>query len=213
MPEPVQLTDFYSDTRAFLTELAQNNTRDWFAARKGDYDRQLKRPAEKLLAQVAARLEPQNGPVKPKLFRPHRDMRFSQDKTPYHTHLHLMWSLPDGRAWMFGLSPQYCTAGAGIMGFSPPQLERWRAFMGDESGAPLAALLAASPWRLSEPDLKRTPAPFAPDHPRATHLRRKSLIAWVDDLDEGISANPSGTLGRVFEDLQPVVAGLERVAG
>ncbi|MEP3330424.1 DUF2461 family protein [Sedimentitalea sp.] len=29
----------------------------------------------------------------PKLFHPHRDVRFSNDKTPHHTHLHMLWNL------------------------------------------------------------------------------------------------------------------------
>lgn len=78
------------DARAFLTELSANNTRDWFTTRKSRYEADLKAPALALLeegAQAIARITGQMPHTK--LFRPHRDVRFSKDKTPYHTHLHL----------------------------------------------------------------------------------------------------------------------------
>jgi uncharacterized protein (DUF2461 family) len=45
-----------------------------------------------LFAEDLARLT--GKPHVPKVFRIHRDVRFSKDKTPYNTHLHLMWSRP-----------------------------------------------------------------------------------------------------------------------
>ena len=113
--------------RNFMEELARNNDREWFRAQKARYDSEVKRPAERLLLSVTRWLESANGlPVRSKLFRPHRDVRFSQDKTPYYTHLHAAWSVPDGRAWYFGLSPDYATAGCGVMAFDEAQLLRWR---------------------------------------------------------------------------------------
>ena len=64
--------------------------------------------------------------LKVRLFRPHRDVRFSDDKTPFYTHLHAAWTLPGGRGWYFGLSPDYATAGAGVMAFDGDQTLAWR---------------------------------------------------------------------------------------
>lgn len=82
MPESIDTANLIEDAQSFLAELAQNNTRDWFAEHKIRYAMRLKRPAELLVAQVARWLEDREGQIRGKLFRPQRDVRFSKDKTP-----------------------------------------------------------------------------------------------------------------------------------
>lgn len=106
-----------SDSRAFLNALADNNTKDWFNDNKPTYEAQLRAPALALLDTMAASLEKQSGQVpSTKLFRPHRDVRFSKDKTPYHLHLHMLWSTPPV-GYFFGIGRDYLSVGGGIMGF------------------------------------------------------------------------------------------------
>ena len=72
-----------SDAKTFLRDLALNNTRDWFHAHKTVYDTKLRDPAKALLEEMSPRLSTLTGcPISTKLFRPHRDVRFSKDKTP-----------------------------------------------------------------------------------------------------------------------------------
>lgn len=182
----------------FLSLLAQNNSRDWFQAHRADYEARVKAPAQALLEQLAAPLGALAGaPVTPKLFRVHRDVRFSRDKTPYNTHLHLSWSAPDGTAWMFGLSRDYCCAGAGVMGFDKPALTAWRAHVAKHGFVDL------SQWRLDDPALKRVPPPYPQDHPQGELLRRKGLLVW-HDLDAGERADPVPALTRAFTQADPV---------
>ena len=209
MAEPIDLTDFHDRGLAFLSELAANNDRDWFRAQKARYDAELKRPAERLLADLAPVLEHWGGaPVRTKLFRPHRDVRFTEDKTPYHTHLHLLWSHVDGRAWFFGLSPDYATAGAGIMQMPPQALARYHDAVAGPAGADLARILPAGGWRLEPRPMARVPQPFPPDHPRADLLRRKGLVAWEDGLHDALRDDPRGALHQAFEALSHVQAWL-----
>ena len=75
----------------FLDELSHNNNREWFAAHKAQY---LEARAifhgfcRQLLTQVAeytphtAQLD-----IKDITYRIHRDIRFSQDKSPYKNHM------------------------------------------------------------------------------------------------------------------------------
>ena len=171
-----------ADAKEFLTRLAAENTRDWFLEHKSEYDTKLKGPATLLLDQIAARLGKRfDTSVKPKLFRANRDVRFSKDKTPYHTHLHMLWSDtggPDAPGWFFGIAPDYVTAGWGYMGFTPSQLTTWRALV--DSDESIADEIAATGMTLREPALKRVPAPFAKDHPRGELLRHKALTLWQE---------------------------------
>ena len=115
----------------FFTELQANNRKDWYEERKAFYTAEIKKPAE-LLASVlrddlTAKTEVSH---KEKLFRIHRDVRFSKDKTPYNTHLHLMWSSPKdgGPTWFFGASPDYLVVGTGMMGLQGAALTKFRAW-------------------------------------------------------------------------------------
>lgn len=60
----------------FYEELEENNNREWWLEHKSAYDAGVREPLTALLAE----LEPEFGPAK--VFRPNRDVRFSQDKSP-----------------------------------------------------------------------------------------------------------------------------------
>lgn len=195
------------DARAFLGELALNNTRDWFTANRARYDRDLKDPAGRLLEQVAESIGPDTGT---KLFRPQRDVRFSRDKTPYTTHLHMLWTLPGGASpvgLFFGISPQYVTVGGGVMGFDKTALNAWRTALDGSRGAAIAGeidALKAAGWRVSEPELKRVPAPHDKDHPWGEHLRRKSITVW-SDLAGDRQLRPLAEIGSARARLTPLL--------
>ncbi len=182
-------SDFIPQTRAFLNDLHQDNSRDWFAANKTTYDSQLRAPAMALLDTLSAHLHKQTGKqASTKLFRPHRDVRFSKDKTPYHEHLHMLWTTAP-TMWFLGIGRDYISVGAGLMGFDKPTLETWRKTVDGPRGGQFESAIAdllSQGARLDPPDLKRVPAPFDKDHPRGDLLRRKGLALWFDiDLPAG----------------------------
>ena len=182
------------DTIAFLSDLKQNNTREWFQTNKARYDAHVKEPAKQLAAELCNRLDEMTGRAhKPKIFRMNRDLRFSKDKTPYNTHVHLSWSPTKGgntlAAWMLGISPDYSTVGCGVFEFSKGDLIAFRDRIAGADGAKLEKLvgqLAADGVRIDEPVLKRVPAGYDADGPWAEHLRRKGLMGWIDlgDVDQ-----------------------------
>ncbi|MBC8111566.1 MAG: DUF2461 domain-containing protein [Verrucomicrobia bacterium] len=71
----------------FLTNLSQNNTREWFEANKNLYDEAKAETQQLVTAILAAMLafEPEFAHLKANdcMFRIFRDVRFSKDKTPY----------------------------------------------------------------------------------------------------------------------------------
>ena len=79
-------------TFRFLRDLERNNNREWFADNRERYENDLKRPLLLFIADFGSRLEKISGhmvadprPTGGSLFRIHRDIRFSKDKTPYKT--------------------------------------------------------------------------------------------------------------------------------
>lgn len=80
----------HPNTLLFLRELKANNERDWFAQNELRY-KQAKEDFESFVLSYAARLrelddEIPDLPVKDLTFRIFRDIRFSNDRTPYKTH-------------------------------------------------------------------------------------------------------------------------------
>src|SRR3954452_21809668 len=84
-------TGFRPEAIEFLAELAANNERAWFQARKTDYERLLKEPLEALCVaregEFRARELPLHADPVKSPFRIYRDTRFSKDKSPSQTHL------------------------------------------------------------------------------------------------------------------------------
>ncbi|MEM1233756.1 MAG: DUF2461 domain-containing protein [Pseudomonadota bacterium] len=211
---PSLLTRLIHDAQTFLTSLEAENTREWWTAHKEDYEEKLKAPAQTLLAEMSGKLSRlTDAPVGTKLFRPQRDIRFAKDKTPYHTHLHMLWSVPGNGpikpAYFFGISPNYVTLGAGQRDFDKAGLEAWR-HHADIKGHEVAILmntLTDADFRISDPAYKRVPAPYPKNHPNEAILRRKGLTAWRDS-DAGLTRDQ---MAQVFDALTPLVLLLARL--
>ena len=204
--------------RDFFAQLARNNSKDWFDPRKQRYTDEIKKPAElfgDLIAEDLARLTGQ--PHKPKLFRIYRDVRFSKDKTPLNTHLHLLWTPVDAGAidpsWFFGLSNDYFLMGAGLMGLQGEALTRFRAHIDRHGDALQEALTEAgahgvtvSDWGPEPP--KRVPKPYPPDHPHADLLKRKALAVHAPMPDDWRDTGLVKAAEIRLSHLKPVVVAL-----
>src|SRR5918995_4401932 len=84
-------TGFRAEAIQFLADLAENNSRDWFTLRQGNYERLLKEPLAALCAtldeEFRARGIPLEADAARSPFRIYRDTRFSKDKSPYKTNV------------------------------------------------------------------------------------------------------------------------------
>lgn len=184
----VELID---ESNRFFRELTAKNTREWFHERKDYYAAEIKKPAELLADLLAEDLNRITGvPHRPKLFRIHRDVRFSKDKTPYNPHLHFQWGRPDSETapnWFLGSSPDYLIVAMGVMAPGGESLSRYRSFV-DARGDEIAEALAEAPeTHLSDwgaAPLKRVPKPYDPEHPHGALLKRKTLVV-ESALSEG----------------------------
>lgn len=173
-----------SDAQPFYKKLTANNTKDWWTQNRATYDDQLKPAALALLDDMITPLsELTDAPIKTKLFRPHRDVRFSKDKTPYKPHLHMMWQIesgaPQNPIFFFGVGADYVTAGAGMMGFEKAMITNWREMLDLDTDRMLAILtgLETAGFAFREPALKRVPPPYDKGHAAASFLRMKAVVA------------------------------------
>jgi len=173
---------------SFLTQLKDNNTREWFQAHKDEYEQcrtQWLQLIGELLPQMAA-FDPRMNGLEPKncVFRIYRDVRFSKDKSPYKIHF---------GAWMADVNKNLVTPGyylhiqpgesflAGGL-WQPPadELKKIRQEI-DYNGSKLHEIMENPEFAAyfkgfsEEEKLKTAPKGYRPDHPDIEWLKLKSF--------------------------------------
>jgi uncharacterized protein (TIGR02453 family) len=165
---PVEAIEFYEG-------LEDDNSRAYWHAHKQVYDDCVKRPMEELLAELEADFGAG------RIFRPNRDVRFSNDKTPYK--LNCAAHLPGGYV---SISADELFVGSGLYRPMPDELKRLRAAVDAErSGRELERIVAAlrkAKYDVGAHDrVKRAPRGYTVDHPRIELLQLKGIVmskAW-----------------------------------
>jgi uncharacterized protein (TIGR02453 family) len=177
---------FSSEALKFLRGLKRNNDRDWFAARKHIYERELKAPMLALVAEINDAMvdfAPDNvRPPQKALLRIYRDIRFSKDKRPYKLHQAAWWARhglekTSGGGFYLEVSGTEVTLAAGVFMPQPEQLLAIRRHL-VEHHAELRRLLAnkklnAAMQPIEGHKLTRPPKGFAPDDPAMDLLLAK----------------------------------------
>jgi uncharacterized protein (TIGR02453 family) len=199
---PAEAIEFYEG-------LLADNSRTYWLAHKSTYEQCVRAPMDALLTELADEFGAG------KIFRPHRDVRFSADKSPYKTHIGAL--LDHGGYVQF--SADGLAAGCGMYTMSNDQLERFRRAVDDNyTGTQLAKLIAAikSPVRVTAREqLKSAPRGYSADHPRIELLRRKGLITW-QEWEPGAwlgSAKPRTSVTKFLRTSRPLMNWLDEHVG
>ncbi|MBI5068310.1 MAG: DUF2461 domain-containing protein [Deltaproteobacteria bacterium] len=229
----VRFQGFADKGGRFFEELTLHNHRDWFEAHRDQYQEGWLQPMQTLFAEVRGRLArvyPGDAIEKPKVFRIHRDIRFSKDKTPYKTHIGGLLTLAaatGGRsqvevpaALYFHVSHTEIFAAAGLYGMDPGTLaSHRRALLDPRRGRELDRILAALRKKgfaiEARESLKRPPPGVDPEHPRVELLRMKGLIAVSPELPRKLlaSARLVDRLAEIATACAPLNRWLLRVCG
>ena len=182
----------------FLRDLKAHNDREWFKPRKEIYEDELQWPLRCLVQEVAAEAQRRGlllaGDPQRSLFRIYRDTRFSNNKSPYKTHVSAYLSPTGDKDAQGGvyvhIEPEKCFLAAGYWHPESALLRRWRSYMVEAPDAflGLADTLAACTLAFgTDETLKRLPRGFEnhADGPLADALRLKSFVVSraVDDVD------------------------------
>ena len=202
------------DILAFLRELAANNDRAWFKARKDDFDKRIRLPwiadIERLIA-IMSEWEPKavGLDVKQSVYRIYRDTRFSPDKTPYKNHFGAVIGR-GGRhcvssGYYIHLEPEHCMLCGGVWWPERDKLEALRRLIDAESEE-FARLVSdpalTSRFIVEDNRLKKVPREFPQDHPMAEWLKQKAYI-FVKHLNENYF-DCDDWVARVNNDLRPL---------
>lgn len=163
---PVAALDFYDD-------LEIDNTKSFWAEHRTIWEQSVRDPMRAL----CAALEPQFGTAK--IFRPHRDVRFARDKSPYKTHQGAFVAVAPATGWYVEVSARGVRVGGGFYEASGDRLAAYRSAVDDDRSGPrlsrIVAKLEKAGWTRDGDTLKTSPRGYDADHPRIDLLRHRSL--------------------------------------
>jgi len=189
----------------FLRELKRNNNRDWFLANKPRFDEFVQAASVRFVEAMAPEIHRINPNLigDPKtvggsLMRIYRDVRFSKDKSPYRTSMGIHFFHRDSEGhegglpgFLLHLAPGESFVASGMWMPPTPDLTKIRnALLKDAAGWKRAKAAGLSPDGSA---LKRVPPGFAPDHPLAEDLKRKSFVAESLLKDSEVTSPRFGT--------------------
>ena len=210
-----RFTGFGPAATDWFVALANDNSRAYWAATKDVWQRDVRGPLEALLEEVAG-----DGGGRPKLFRPHRDLRFARDAGPLKSGTGGYVPNADGSPAVryVEVSARGLMAGTGYHQMASDQLERYRAAAAGPAAPDLEAALdaaRAADLQVGGETLKGTPRGVPRDHPHASLLRHKSLTvaAWLPPGDALETRAPFDFAVRTWAAAAPVVAWLDRHVG
>ncbi len=181
---------FTTRTVSFLRSLKRNNDREWFKARRDDYERHVRAPLTLVIERLAddfRRFAPELiASPRHSLYRIYRDTRFSENKKPLKTHAAAVFpwrGLPkhEGAGLYFEIAGSWVWIGGGMYHPQPADLHRVRTHIA-ETWPAIDRTVRASAFRkhVGQVDgdrLTRIPRGFSADHPAADYLKYRQFIA------------------------------------
>jgi uncharacterized protein (TIGR02453 family) len=209
----------------FLKKLKRNNNRVWFESHKHEYEEYLRLPMQSFIFSLQPHFQSfaPEFDLSPKrsIFRIYRDIRFSNDKTPYKTHIaahFVLWGKEKGlvgSGYYFHVEPGEVYIGGGIYMPDPDQLKGIRKAIAERSDEFLSILnnqrFKKQFGKLDGDRLQRIPKGFDETHPMADWLKLKQFFVGKS-LAEAVCYKASlvETIAAVCKDAAPLVKFLNR---
>ncbi len=175
-------------TLQFLTNLSENNNREWFHANRPDYDK-TKAEFEAFCQEVLTGLAKfqdnlLHTNVKSCILRINRDIRFSPDKSPYKKYLAAGFG-PGGKSsgkvdFYLHIQPNETFLGGGMWSPTSSQLASFRQEI-DYNPQHLKGIIEALDFReyfneIHGEKVKKMPKGYSVDHPEIELLKYKQLF-------------------------------------
>lgn len=202
---PAEAFDFYD-------RLAIENTREFWAAHKNEYERYVRDPLQAL----ADAVEPDFGPAH--LYRPYRDMRFAKDKTPIKDHQGCVFAAENGLGWYMQISGTGLMVAGGWYQSTGPQVKCYRTYLTEHGSGRLRKGLDEcidAGFTIDGDQLKTRPRGVAEDNPDLDLLRHRTMHAtrkwepgaWME------TPELEAVVRQSFEAIRPMIDVLAEMVG
>jgi len=183
---------FSRKTFKFLTQLEENNNRDWFNENKSVYEETIREPALNFIADISsdlAKVSPHFNAIPKKvggsLMRVYRDVRFGKDKSPYKTNIGIQFRHEIGKdvhapGFYIHIAQDECFIGVGIWRPDSPTLRKIRDEIIDNPKK-WTSVIQQKPFKREfeqvGDSLVNAPRGYPKEHSLLEDLKRKDHIA------------------------------------
>jgi uncharacterized protein (TIGR02453 family) len=215
----VTATRFSPKALTFLRALKRNNDREWFKARKEQYDELLRAPMTALIERLAGDFRTFAPDLiatpKASLYRIYRDTRFSENKAPLKTHVAAMFpcrglAKHEGAGLYLHVALDGVWVGGGMYAPDTSHLHAEREHIAANLKR-LRAIVESPGFRrtvggLEGEQLQRVPRAYPQDHPAAAFLKYRQFLAGKE-FPARFACSPrfyAGIVG-VFREVAPLV--------
>lgn len=208
----------YQTTFDFLTELANNNNREWFTANKSRYEAARKN-VEELVDEVISKfgkIEPAVAGLtgKKSVMRIYRDVRFSKDKSPYKKNFGTVLGTTEkgvnGPCYYLHIEPGQCFVAGG---YWMPPADHVKAIRQeiDYNTQEFKSIIEGKGFKQYfkeldvEEKLKTAPKGYPSDHPDIELLKLKSYTASAQlNPKELLDNKVVDKIVGIFSEIQPL---------
>ncbi len=215
-----------SSTLTFIKKLTKNNNKPWFEENRHLFN-EAKDNFENLVKNIITafgKIDPDIAPLEAKncIFRQYRDIRFSQDKTPYKQHMGASFDRGGKKSGFAGyylhIEPgDKSMAGGGIWMPEAEQLKKIRQEI-DYNQEEFYSILNQNDFKKIYGDLEqgefklsREPKGYEKDNPAIEYLKLKSLVATQTLTDNDlVSKDVLQKVLSAFTALMPLIKFINR---
>jgi len=221
MAKKQTVIDFPKSAADFLGKLARNNNKQWFEAHREEFETHVFIPAQMFVTELGEKLRTISPGIIaiPKtdksIFRIHRDVRFSKDKSPYKTNLGVLLWEGSGKkmecsAFYMHIEQKSFFVGTGIYGFTDTQIKKFRELVSaDFRAAELESILQKiekKGYSLGGKTLKKTPRNYDKEYEYANLYQYTGMYAGYEstNMKEVFEGDLTDLCFKKFKDLFPL---------
>lgn len=213
---------FPQSTERFLSALSRNNNKEWFEKNRDRFYLEFLQPAVQTVIDLGEKIQTfaPNILAIPKIdksiFRLHRDVRFSKDKSPYKTNLGLYFWEGKGKrmecsGFYFHIEPKNFFLGAGMYVFDPHHLKKFREIVskpekGKELTSMVKSILRNKNFSIGGKSFKKTPRGFDPDYKYSDLFLYNGIYSFYesDSLSKFYKKDIVEFAYQIFREMNPL---------
>jgi len=215
------MNNFPFEAIKFLSKLKRNNNKEWFESHREEFVSSVFEPAQEfvvVLGELLRTVAPGIIAI-PKtdksIFRLHRDVRFSKDKSPYKTNLGILFWEGERKkmecsGFYFHIEPDYMFLGAGLYMFTDDLLKKYRGVVYDPDKSKgldsIVKKMKKKGYRFGGKTYKRVPKGFDAEYPYAEYLLYNGLYVYeeIKDLKKLLQNDTIKFSFKKFKEMLPV---------
>lgn len=213
---------FPQSTERFLSALSRNNNKEWFEKNRDRFYLEFLQPAVQTVIDLGEKIQTfaPNIIAIPKIdksiFRLHRDVRFSKDKSPYKTNLGLYFWEGKGKrmecsGFYFHIEPKNFFLGAGMYVFDPYHLKKFREIVANPEKAKeldriIKSILRNKGFSFGGKTFKKTPRGYDHDYEYSDLFLYSGIYAFyeVDSLKNFYKKDIVEFAYQTFKEMNPL---------